>query len=69
MDEGQRMNTPELAELTRQDIADGVAQQVVRAVIKHEHRILLQQPTDGFRSGTWELPTGDPGDGAVYRPR
>lgn len=53
------MNTPELAELDQQDTLDGIAQQVVGAVIEHDNRILLlQRPTDDFRGGTWELPSG-----------
>lgn len=63
------MNTPELAELVHQDTTDGIAQQVVGAVIAHNNRILLlQRPTGDFRGGTWELPSGkvDPGDGDLF---
>lgn len=46
-------------ELTHKDIADGIEQQVVGAVIDHGGQVLLlQRPVDDFRGGTWELPSG-----------
>lgn len=53
------MNTPELTAIAHQDTADGIAQQVVGAVIHHGGRILLlKRPIDDFRGGTCELPSG-----------
>ncbi len=53
------MTLPDPAELTRRDVADGIQQQVVGAVIDHRGRVLLlQRPINDFRGGTWELPSG-----------
>lgn len=53
------MSTPELTDIARRDTADGIAQQVVGAVIEADGKILLlQRPVDDFRGGTWELPSG-----------
>ncbi|GAA1227404.1 hypothetical protein GCM10009676_07020 [Prauserella halophila] len=53
------MSTPELTDIARQDITDGIAQQVVGAVIEAAGTILLlKRPADDFRGGTWELPSG-----------
>lgn len=63
------MNTPDAAELARHDAADGIAQQVVGAVIDHHGTVLLlKRPVDDFRGGTWELPSGkvEPGDADLY---
>ncbi|MGH3979589.1 MAG: NUDIX hydrolase [Pseudonocardiaceae bacterium] len=50
---------PNPVDLTRQDDAAGVAQQVVGAIIDHNGQILLlRRPVDDFRGGTWELPSG-----------
>lgn len=57
-----------LTELTRRDIADGIEQQVVGAVIDHGGQVLLlQRPVDDFRGGTWELPSGkvEPGEDLI----
>lgn len=62
------MTLPDIADLTRQDTADGVQQQVVGAVIDHKGQILLlQRPVDDFRGGTWELPSGkvEPGEDLI----
>lgn len=56
---------PATDELTAQDAADGIQQQVVGAVIQDGERVLLlRRPVDDFRGGTWELPSGkvDPGE-------
>jgi 8-oxo-dGTP diphosphatase len=60
------IDLPTTDELTAQDTADGIQQQVVGAVIQDGDRVLLlQRPVDDFRGGTWELPSGkvDPGEG------
>jgi 8-oxo-dGTP diphosphatase len=50
---------PTTDELTAQDAADGIQQQVVGAVIQDgERALLLRRPVDDFRGGTWELPSG-----------
>ena len=50
---------PTSDELTAQDTADGIQQQVVGAVIQAGERVLLlRRPVDDFRGGTWELPSG-----------
>ncbi len=62
------MNLPDPAELTRQDTADGIQQQVVGAVIDNGQQVLLlQRPADDFRGGTWELPSGktEPGEDLI----
>ncbi|WP_010310201.1 NUDIX domain-containing protein [Saccharopolyspora spinosa] len=59
------MSLPDVNDLTRQDTADGIQQQVVGAVIDHNGQILLlQRPRNGFRGGAWELPSGktEPGE-------
>lgn len=56
---------PELADLVERDLAEGVRQQVVRAVVPRSGRILLlRRPAGGARGGVWELPGGkvEPGD-------
>ncbi|WP_129789146.1 NUDIX domain-containing protein [Promicromonospora panici] len=56
---------PTTDDLTAQDAADGIQQQVVGAVIQDGERVLLlRRPLDDFRGGTWELPSGkvDPGE-------
>ncbi|MBE9374541.1 NUDIX domain-containing protein [Saccharopolyspora sp. HNM0983] len=53
------------AELDRQDLADGVDQQVVAAVVDVCGRVLLlRRPPDDARGGEWEFPGGkvDPGE-------
>jgi 8-oxo-dGTP diphosphatase len=60
------IDLPTTDELTAQDTADGIQQQVVGAVIQDGERVLLlRRPMDDFRGGTWELPSGkvDPGEG------
>jgi 8-oxo-dGTP diphosphatase len=60
------IDLPTTDELTVQDTADGIQQQVVGAVIQDGERVLLlRRPVDDFRGGTWELPSGkvDPGEG------
>lgn len=60
------IDLPTADELTVQDTADGIQQQVVGAVIRDGERVLLlRRPMDDFRGGTWELPSGkvDPGEG------
>jgi 8-oxo-dGTP diphosphatase len=55
-------------ELTRRDADDGIEQQVVGAIIEHHGRVLLlQRPTEDFRGGTWELPSGkvEPGEDLI----
>ncbi len=59
------MSLPDVNDLTRQDTADGIQQQVVGAAIIHNGQILLlQRPLNDFRGGTWELPSGktEPGE-------
>lgn len=56
---------PEAAELDRQDLADGVDQQVVAAVVDVRGKVLLlRRPPDDARGGEWEFPGGkvDPGE-------
>ena len=56
---------PEAAELERQDVADGVDQQVVAAVVDVRGQVLLlRRPPDDARAGEWEFPGGkvDPGE-------
>ncbi|MFC7340574.1 NUDIX domain-containing protein [Saccharopolyspora griseoalba] len=49
----------ELAELVARDLAEGVRQQVVRAVVTRGARVLLlRRPPGGARGGVWELPGG-----------
>lgn len=63
------MNIPDLAELKKRDVLDGVEQQVVGALIDHQGEILLlKRPADDFRGGTWELPSGkvEPHDADLY---
>lgn len=60
------IDLPTTDELSAQDAADGIQQQVVGAVIQDGERVLLlRRPVDDFRGGTWELPSGkvDPGEG------
>ena len=59
------MNPADLADMVHRDAADGVQQHVVGAVIERQGCILLlKRPSDDFRGGTWELPSGkaEPGD-------
>ncbi|WP_406690863.1 NUDIX domain-containing protein [Saccharopolyspora sp. ID03-671] len=53
------MNTAQLAELLARDTADGIGQQVVRALIVRDDRaLLLRRPKHEFRGGVWEMPGG-----------
>ncbi|TWF95685.1 NUDIX domain-containing protein [Saccharopolyspora dendranthemae] len=53
------MNSAQLAELVARDAADGVGQQVVRALILRSDRaLMLRRPDHGFRGGVWEMPGG-----------
>lgn len=50
---------PELFELMARDLAEGVHQQIVRAVVTRQDRVLLLRRTaGGTRGGAWELPGG-----------
>lgn len=56
---------PESGELVRQDLADGVDQQIVAAVVEVRGQVLLlRRPPDDARGGEWEFPGGkvDPGE-------
>ncbi|MBB5152987.1 NUDIX domain-containing protein [Saccharopolyspora phatthalungensis] len=59
------MHLAEVADLARQDAADGVQQQIVAALIDSGGRVLLvrRSETDS-RGGEWEFPGGkvDPGE-------
>ncbi|MGP4016382.1 NUDIX domain-containing protein [Saccharopolyspora sp. 5N708] len=59
------MHLAEVADLARQDAADGVQQQIVAAVIDVDGQVLLvrRRATDS-RGGEWEFPGGkvDPGE-------
>lgn len=59
------MRPVEIAELDRQDDADGIGQQIVAAVVEVGGRVLLlRRPAGEFRGGEWEFPGGkvDPGE-------
>ncbi|MER7012568.1 NUDIX domain-containing protein [Saccharopolyspora sp. NPDC000359] len=59
------MHLAEMAALTRQDIVDGVEQQIVAALIDVDGRVLLLRRCAGdTRGGEWEFPGGkvDPGE-------
>ncbi|GAA2354267.1 hypothetical protein GCM10009854_35440 [Saccharopolyspora halophila] len=50
---------PELAKLVARDLAEGVHQQIVRAVVTRQDRVLLlRRPAGGARGGEWEFPGG-----------
>ncbi|MEB3372203.1 NUDIX domain-containing protein [Saccharopolyspora mangrovi] len=53
------MNSAQLAELVARDAADGVGQQVVRAlIVRADRALLLRRPKHEFRGGVWEMPGG-----------
>ncbi|MER6990921.1 NUDIX domain-containing protein [Saccharopolyspora hirsuta] len=59
------MHLAEMADLARQDAADGVEQQIVAALVDVDGRVLLLRRCAGdSRGGEWEFPGGkvDPGE-------
>lgn len=53
------MNSAQLAELVARDAADGVGQQVVRAlIVRADRALMLRRPKHEFRGGVWEMPGG-----------
>lgn len=53
------MSRPELATIAAQDTADGVAHQVVGAVVSRGDRVLLlRRAANDFLGGLWEFPSG-----------
>ncbi|SFS82454.1 NUDIX domain-containing protein [Saccharopolyspora flava] len=53
------MNSAQLAELVARDTADGVGQQVVRAlIVRADRALMLRRPEHEHRGGVWEMPGG-----------